>query len=129
MAHGHEKTPMITISPSIVSAMQSDCFDDLEQRIFNWLSAELPAWASQPAGQRKHDLHAVVQDGRTIGMRVETDFALYALLMFLSGGNWRDIRDHAQVSEAMTIPDVTAPNKLMWLEGWLAERGHRIAGA
>ncbi len=120
---------MISISPSGVSAMQSGRFDDLQHRIDGWLCAELPSWLNRPVGQRKDDLHAVIADGREAGMRVETDFALYALLMFLPGGNWRDIRDERHVAEAMMLPDVTAPNKLMWLEGWLAERGHQIAGA
>ncbi len=120
---------MIEISPSIVSAMQSGHFKDLEQKVFDWLCTELPSWTSQPLDHRQNDLRAIIEDGRSTGMSVETDFALYALLMILPGGHWRDIRDHHQVAEALTLRDVTAPNKLMWLEGWLAERGHRLAGA
>lgn len=117
---------MIMILPSAVSAMESDRFVEMESRIDNWLCSELPTWSNNREDVRRRDLHEIVQDGRANGMSVETDFALYALLMLIPGVNWRDIREQPQVAEALVLPDVTAPTKLMWLEGWLAERGHRI---
>lgn len=48
---------MITISPSAVSAMQSDRFAEMESKIDNWLCSELPRWSSNREDElRSHEL-------------------------------------------------------------------------
>lgn len=118
---------MLTISQPIMDALQAVRLRELAERIAGWLDGELPAWSQSE--RRLSELQAILQAGHAAGMRVEMDYALFALLLLSSGGDWPALLSEPIARETMANADVSAPSKLLWLEGRLEASGHRLADA
>lgn len=103
------------ISEQLLDRMTDDRVRQLAKKVAAWLPGELPGWRAAPGSPGWQELEDVLRVGRDCGMSVETDFALFALLL-LGRGKWRDFVAEADVQEMLRAPQIDPPSKLMWLE-------------
>lgn len=113
---------MLIVSDAMFASAQQGAVDDLLPKIDRWLTSNLPYWRTAPSDQRHRTLHAVLKDARDVGMEVETDFALYALLMLERGPDWRSLRAEAHIDKALRDHRLNARSKLLYVEDLSASR-------
>lgn len=105
---------MLVVSESSYNRLMSDRATGLARRIDPWIAPDVAGWPQIPQRERIRLLADAVQAGRIAGMRVESDFALFCLLVMRQRERLSAL-DDPRVREALGEVGVNAPSKLMRL--------------
>ena len=106
---------MLNISGQTIERMVTVQSAEMVDKIVMWLQHELRGWQCSPGSHERDQLEKICRSARDFGMEVETDYALFALLV-ISQQPAVNYFDHPEVKEAMTDTSRNPASKLLWLE-------------
>lgn len=106
---------MLKISDQTVERMKARPIAELIEKIAQWLGKELRGWSAVPGSSERRHLEATCHLAHEFGMEVETDYALFAMLVITRRPEAHYF-DRPEVRESMTDAARTPASKLLWLE-------------
>lgn len=80
--------PTFTISRALLQRIAHVRYDELVQRLDEWLRASMPGWGHNPARDRHRELHRIVQVAHQVGITTELEYAVFARIVLERRPRW-----------------------------------------
>jgi len=105
---------LLKISTQSFDALGRERFKAFAPRVDGWLQQVSPGWSARPPALRLDLLDRLLLRADRAGMKVETDYALFALICINSGTDPEGFAERRDVDEVLAA-DWAAASKVMRL--------------